>query len=81
MIALDKETLDFEHVRWRYPGAKEAAIRERFDESPTSYYARLNQIIDKPAAWAHSPQLVKRLRRQRAARQAVREARRADFEL
>lgn len=70
----EKMTLDFERQWWKYAGAKEAAIREQFDESATRYYQRLNQLIDRPEALAHDALLVKRLRRLREAR---REARRS----
>lgn len=73
-------TLDFERGWWKYAGAKEAAIRERFDESSTRYYQRLNALIDTPAALAHNPMLVRRLRRLRAARARQRSVRRLGFE-
>ena len=68
--------LDFEREWWKYAGAKEQAIRERFDVSPTRYYQLLNQVIDDEEAIRHDPMLVKRLRRLRAARQRQRAARR-----
>jgi hypothetical protein len=70
------EILGFEREWWRYAGAKEAAVRERFDVSPTRYYQLLNRIIDDEAALAYDPMLVKRLRRLRAQRQRQRAARR-----
>jgi hypothetical protein len=68
--------LDFEREWWKYAGAKEQAIRERFDLSPTRYYQLLNRIIDDEEAVAYDPMLVKRLRRMRAARQRQRAAKR-----
>jgi hypothetical protein len=70
------EILAFEARWWKYPGAKEQAIRELFDMSATRYYQVLNALIDKPAAMAADPMLVKRLRRLRASRQRLRAARR-----
>lgn len=65
----EKAILDFEGGgRWKYAGAKEQAVRERFDISSTIYYQRLNAIIGKPAALAYDPLLVKRLLRLRDAR-------------
>lgn len=64
--------LSFERQWWRRPGAKEAAIRELFDMSPTRYYQVLGALIDQPAALTHDPMLVKRLQRVRAQRQAHR---------
>jgi len=40
----------------------------------------LNALIDDPAALAHDPMLVKRLRRMRASRQRARTARRLGVE-
>jgi hypothetical protein len=68
--------LAFERQWWRYAGAKEQAIREQFDSSATRYYQDLNNLIDRPAALAADPMLVKRLRRLRSGRQRARAARR-----
>ncbi len=72
----DARILDFEREWWKYAGAKEQAIRERFDVSPTRYYQLLNRIIDDEAAVSHDPMLVKRLRRLRSQRQRQRAERR-----
>jgi hypothetical protein len=72
----EREILAFEAQWWKYAGAKEQAIRELFDMSATRYYQVLNALIDKPAAMAADPMLVKRLRRLRASRQRTRAARR-----
>ena len=71
-----REILDFEREWWRYAGAKEQAIQERFQLSPTRYYQLLNQVIDDEQAVRYDPMLVKRLRRLRASRQRQRAARR-----
>ena len=72
--------LAFERQWWKYAGAKEQAVRELFDMSATRYYQVLNALIDSPAALAHDPMLVKRLRRMRASRQRARTARRLGVE-
>jgi len=72
----EREILAFEAQWWKYAGAKEQAIRELFDMSATRYYQVLNALIDKQAAVAADPMLVKRLRRLRASRQRTRAARR-----
>jgi Protein of unknown function (DUF3263) len=77
----EHEILAFEAQWWKYAGAKEQAIRELFDMSATRYYQVLNALIDKPAAMAADPMLVKRLRRLRASRQKARAARRLGFEV
>src|SRR3954451_3162859 len=77
----DRDILDFERQWWKYAGAKEHAIREKFDMSATRYYQVLNALIDAEAAMAFDPLLVKRLRRLRSARQRARSARRLGFEV
>ncbi len=77
----DQEILDFERQWWKYAGAKEAAVRERFDMSSTRYYQVLNALIDRPEALEADPLLVRRLRRLRSQRQRQRSARRLGFEV
>lgn len=77
----DQRILAFERQWWQYAGAKEQAVRESFDMSATRYYQVLNALIDREAALAFDPLLVKRLRRLRAARQRQRSARRLGIEL
>ncbi|MBA2473589.1 MAG: DUF3263 domain-containing protein [Pseudonocardiales bacterium] len=72
----EHEMLAFERQWWKYAGAKEQAIRELFAMSATRYYQTLNSMIDRPAALAADPMLVKRLRRLRSGRQRARAARR-----
>ncbi len=71
-----RRILDFEREWWKFAGAKEQAIRERFDVSPTRYYQLVNRVIDDEVALAYDPMLVKRLRRLRASRQRQRAAKR-----
>lgn len=73
----ERELLAFERQRWRHAGAKEAAIRDLFDLSPTRYYQLLDQLLDRPEALHAEPQLVLRLRRLREQRMAKRGALRA----
>ncbi|MGZ4104061.1 MAG: DUF3263 domain-containing protein [Actinomycetota bacterium] len=72
----EREILSFERTWWKQGGSKERAVRETFDMSATRYYQILNGLIDSPAALAEDPMLVRRLRRQRVARQRQRAARR-----
>jgi hypothetical protein len=67
--------LAFERRWWRHAGAKEQAIRDLFGVSSTRYYQMLNALLDDPAALAHDPVLVKRLRRLRATRARARTGR------
>nr|WP_291794855.1 DUF3263 domain-containing protein [Brevibacterium sp.] len=69
MSALDQEILEFERTWFTYGGAKDHAIRERFDMSAGAYFQRLAVLLDDPHAYAHDPVLIKRLRRIRDGRQ------------
>ncbi len=77
----DREILALERLWWQYAGAKEQAIRDKFDMSATRYYQVLNALIDREDALAFDPLLVKRLRRLRAGRQRSRSARRLGIDL
>ena len=77
----DRDILEFERQWWKYAGAKEQAVRDKFDMSSTRYYQVLNALIDRPEALEADPLLVRRLRRLRAARQRQRSARRLGFEV
>lgn len=72
----DREILAFERQWWRLAGAKEEAVRELFGMSATRYYQVLNSLIESPAALAHDPVLVSRLRRVRSTGRRARSARR-----
>lgn len=72
----DRDILEFERQWWKYAGAKEQAVREKFDMSSTRYYQVLNALLDNPLALEADPMLIKRLRRMRASRQRARTTRR-----
>lgn len=80
LTAREQEILAFERQWWKAAGAKDRAIRELFDMSSTRYYQLLNKLMEKQAALAADPMLVKRLRRQRATRQRTRASRKFGFE-
>ena len=66
------ELLDFE-ARWgAHSGAKDEAIRSELGITPARYYQLLGRAIDTIEALRHDPMLVKRLRRMRENRAAVR---------
>jgi hypothetical protein len=81
LSARDTDILAFERQWWKFAGAKEQAIRDKFQMSATRYYQVLNALIDKPEALAQDPLLVKRLRRLRATRQRNRSAKRLGIDL
>lgn len=68
----DAAILDLEAQQWRHAGSKEQAIRARLGISATAFYARLNQLLDEPAALERHPVLVNRLRRLRDSRRRAR---------
>jgi hypothetical protein len=70
--------LDFEAGWWKYAGAKDQAIREKFDLTTTRYYQRLNALINRPEAIQQRPLIVKWLRRIRDHKQRQRAGRRID---
>lgn len=76
----EKALLDFEGgAWWKYPGAKETAVREQLGLSAVRYYQVLNGLLDRPEALQHDPLLVRRLRRLRDRRQRQRSARRLGY--
>ena len=68
----EKSVLEFERNWYVYGGAKDYAIRERFDMSASRYFHALGTLLDKPAAYIADPILIKRLRRIRESRQKER---------
>jgi hypothetical protein len=68
----DRAVLDFERSWWTMPGSKEASIRTELGMSGTRYYELLRRMIDDPAAYAHDPLTVARLRRHRDRRRRER---------
>lgn len=71
--ATDRAVLEFERAgHWRVPGAKDREIFDRFAMTPTSYYIRLNWILNQPEAMAYDSTTVQRLQRLRDLRREVR---------
>ncbi len=68
----ERAVLDFAALSWRSAGAREEAIRARFDLSPTRFAQLLNGLLDRPAALAYAPVTVNRLRRLRDRRARAR---------
>jgi hypothetical protein len=79
--ALERRVLDFERAAWRLQIAKDRAIRETFGFSTTRYHQLLHRAVDRPAALAYDPMLVRRLRRLRALRRKRRTAQRLGITL
>lgn len=60
--------LQFERRHPKPGRAKDAAIRARFDLSPSAYYVLLSSLIESPDAMAYDPLLIQRLQRRVADR-------------
>lgn len=64
--------LTIERLWWQYSGHKEQYVRDKLDVSMTTYYQRLNALIDTERALAADPLTVKRLQALRERRQRSR---------
>lgn len=71
----DRAVLDFERDWESHQGGKEAAIRAAFGVSGARYYQILARLLDDPAAAAHDPLVMARLRRRRDERERQRTSR------
>ena len=71
---VEAAVLELERGFWKYAGAKEATIHDRFGWTATRYYQVLNALIDTPAALAADPVTVNQFRRIRDKRQGQRTA-------
>jgi hypothetical protein len=72
LTSTEQVILDIERHRWKYPGAKDAAIMERLGITRTRYEQVLLAMLDRPDVEAADPLLVRRLRRLRGARRMAR---------
>ena len=72
LTELELQILEFERQWWRYPGSKEAAIRDLLSISTPRYYQLLIALLDNSAAETAYPTLVRRLRRLRESRTQAR---------
>lgn len=69
---LDKQIITTEAQTFATRGGKERAILN-LGMRPTHYYQHLNRLLDNPAAQAHDPITINRIRRQRDHRRAQKE--------
>ena len=72
---LEKAVLVFEQSWVMKPEAKDEAIRQTFDFSPTKYYQILSGLLDLRPALEFDPMLIKRLQRERDQRRRSRDIR------
>ena len=74
MTPQDHAMLSIEKRWYRTQAAKENDITEEMGMSAVRYYMQLNRLLDNPEALAAEPVLIKRLRRIRDSRAALRRA-------
>ena len=68
----DRAIIDFERGWRMVDGAKAPTIRRELGVSSSTYYRRLGELLDSPAALAYDPLVIRRLRRVRLRRRAER---------
>ena len=68
----DRAIIDFEREWRNVSGAKADTIRSTLGLSASTYYRRLGELLDSPAALAYDPLVIRRLRRVRLRRRAER---------
>jgi hypothetical protein len=71
----DVGILTLERHWWARAGNKEQAIGTLLEMTPMACWRRVNRLLEDPAALAHDPMLVHRLRRLRDVRRESRGAR------
>ena len=71
----ERALLDFAGRWYRFPGAQAQALRDEFAMTETTYWRRVNVLLDTPSAAAYAPSTVNRLRRIRSDRLRARSAR------
>lgn len=72
----DRALLDFAGRWYRHPGAMQQAALDELGLTPTTYWARVNALLDRPEAAAYAPTTVARLRRLRTEQLQARSLRR-----
>lgn len=78
LLPRERQLLDFAKRQYRYPGKQEQDIRDELDMSATTFWRKVNDLIDRPEALAYDPVTVNRLRRLRETRQRARSRRAQD---
>jgi hypothetical protein len=76
LTELEKALLDFAGRWYKYVGKQEQDMRDLFGMSATTYWRKINDLLDRPEALAYAPGVVGRYRRLRASRQDARSMRR-----
>lgn len=67
----DRSVIDFAKTAPTHPGHRHNGIRENFNYSETTYFMKLNRLLDDPEAQKYDPQTINRYRRIREQRTAA----------
>lgn len=68
----EKAMLELADAHFKYPGAREARMREQFDLSPTLFWLQVDRLLNYPPTLAWNPMLTGRLRRLQEKRRRAR---------
>lgn len=68
----EKAMLELADAHFKYPGARDARIRDQFDISPTTFWLQVDRLLCYPPTRAWNPMLVGRLTRLQEKRRAAR---------
>ena len=77
MLVKDHMRLRLAGTPYRYPAQRETEALEQLGENATTFWLRVDGLLDDPEAIAVYPQIVGRLRRLREARATARRGSRA----
>lgn len=72
LTELERDLLEFARLRFKRPGARDTAIRDRFDMTPVRHAQVLGALLNQPGALVYDAALVRRLVRLRDARRGER---------
>jgi hypothetical protein len=64
----DQHMLTMAGTNYKRQGVRETDIGQLFNTTPTAFYQRVNQLLDRESAYAWNPMLVRRLRDARGSR-------------
>ena len=67
-----KRVIDFAKRQYRYPGKQEEDMLQTFGYRGTTFFRKLNDLLDHPKALEYDPVTINRYRRIRESRMAAR---------
>lgn len=75
LLPHEKAIIDFAKRTYRYPGKQEQDMKDELGMNATTFWRKLNDLLDRPEALAYDPSTVNRYRRIRSNKLAARSAR------